>query len=404
MKKLLVLGGAEAQVQLIKSAKELGYYVIVCDWTNTNPGIFLADKHYQVSTLDRDAVIEVAKKENIDGVISNSEPAMPNVNFIASELALLGNPVDSIEILMSKYEFRNVQEKLGLYNPKHFVVGSEEELKEKLNLLELPIIIKPTNSSGSRGTTKIENMDYNKCLQSFNECIDFSSSNKCSIEEYVESSLDYVIEGDVFVYKDYYNWNGMFFTYRSKKLPMVPQTSSFPLIIEEVRLNEIKNAIFKIFADLGIVFGEYNLEMFFNKKGELFIIEINPRQGGNNLPTSVKRHCGIDYSKLLVSLAVGDESYYNQIATSEAENNYYTAHIVFNHKKGTYKKINISNEIKDYVVEIKELKKKNEKLDIAKNATDAIAYVYLNFGSYEVQKKYDMCLEDYIIPIIEENL
>ena len=78
MKKLLILGGAEAQVPLIQAAKKEEYYVVLCDWTTTNPGIKYADKHYQVNTLDRDAVIKVAIEEKIDGVISNSEPAMLN--------------------------------------------------------------------------------------------------------------------------------------------------------------------------------------------------------------------------------------------------------------------------------------------------------------------------------------
>ena len=97
MKKILILGGAEAQVPLIQAAKKEGYYVVLCDWTMTNPGIKYADKHYQVSTLDKDAVLRVAVEEKIDGVISNSEPAMRNVSCIAEELRLRGNPVSAAE-------------------------------------------------------------------------------------------------------------------------------------------------------------------------------------------------------------------------------------------------------------------------------------------------------------------
>lgn len=404
MKKLLILGGAQAQVQLISSAKEFGYYVVVCDWTNTNPGIALADKHYQVSTLDRDAVLKVAKEENVDGVISNSEPAMPNVNYIANELGLIGNPVQSIETLMSKYKFRDLQDKLGLYSPKHYIVNTEADFKKRIQKLELPFIIKPSESSGSRGTTKVEKIDLDECLNSFNECINFSMDDSCCVEEYVESSIDYVIEGDIFIYKNKFFWNGLFFTYRSKELPMVPQTSSFPLKIEDDELDTVKDAIIKIFTDLNITFGEYNLEMYFNKSNKLFIIEINPRQGGNYLPISVERHCGINYNKLLVSLAAGDETYYQKVINSKSKSNYYTAHIVFNHKAGIYKELSVADEIKEYVVEIKELKNNGEQLEVAKNATDAVAYVFLDFGNYDTQKKYDISLEDYIVPVMEENL
>ena len=106
MKRILILGGAEAQVPIIQAAKKEGYYVILCDWTTTNPGIKYVDKHYQVNTLDREAVIKVAIEERIDGVISNSEPAMLNVSYIANELHLRGNSESGLEILLSKDRFR----------------------------------------------------------------------------------------------------------------------------------------------------------------------------------------------------------------------------------------------------------------------------------------------------------
>ena len=103
MKKILILGGAEAQVPIIQAAKKEGYYVVLCDWTTTNPGIKYADKHYQISTLDRDAVMKVAVEENIDGVISNSEPAMLNVSYIAKELHLRGNSVSGLKKLLTVF-------------------------------------------------------------------------------------------------------------------------------------------------------------------------------------------------------------------------------------------------------------------------------------------------------------
>ena len=99
MKKILILGGSKAQVPLIEAAKKAGYYTVLCDWTTTNPGIQLADKHYQVSTMDIQAVLEVAEKEAVNGVVSNSEPVMVNVAMVAEHLNLPGNPPQAIEIL-----------------------------------------------------------------------------------------------------------------------------------------------------------------------------------------------------------------------------------------------------------------------------------------------------------------
>ena len=78
MKKILLLGGSAQQIVAIKTAKKLGYYTILCDFLPDNPGQYEADKFYLVSTTDKDTVLEVAKKENIDGILAYaSDPAAP---------------------------------------------------------------------------------------------------------------------------------------------------------------------------------------------------------------------------------------------------------------------------------------------------------------------------------------
>ena len=118
-KRLLILGANNGQIQLIKAAKEEGYYVIVCDYTDDNPGLPFVDKHYQVSYLNQEAVLSIAKKEKIDGVIGNTDPAMPMVAQIASQLGLIGNKPECIDPFISKSAFRRLQEEVGLYCPKH---------------------------------------------------------------------------------------------------------------------------------------------------------------------------------------------------------------------------------------------------------------------------------------------
>ena len=69
---------------------------------------------------------------------------------------------------------------------------------------------------------------------------------------------------------------------------MIPTTESWPLKIDENIINNVKTSIKKIFNKLDIHFGEFNIEMYLNKNNELFIIEINPRQGGCNIPIDRK--------------------------------------------------------------------------------------------------------------------
>ena len=194
MKKLLVLGANQKQIQLISAAKSAGYYVIVCDYTKDHPGIPLADKHYQISYLDKDAVLAIAQSEHIDGIIGNTDPAMMMVAYISEQLGLVGNKPESIEQMLSKAQFRKLQKEAGLYCPKHIEADNFSEIDSSLDSFEYPIVIKPSISNGSQGTTKIPASNLReKVKESFLKCKEISRTGKVLVEEFVEMpSLDVV--------------------------------------------------------------------------------------------------------------------------------------------------------------------------------------------------------------------
>ena len=402
-KRILILGGSERQLKLIQESKQEGYYIVLCDYDKHNLGCQYADKFYQVSIIDKEKVLKIAHDEKIDGIVSNSEPAMIVVSYVSEKLHLNGNPMSSIETLLSKDKFRNLQETLHLFAPKHYVTNDINDFWHRIKEFRLPIIIKPVESSGSRGTTKIDKLDYDVCIAAFKECINFSRNHFCSIEEFVDSSIDYVIEGEVFVYNDIYFWNGMFFNYRHHKLSMIPTTHSWPLDVDTKIINNIKKSIMMIFKNLNISIGEFNAEIYINKNGDLFFIEINPRQGGNYIPISIEKHCGIDFSRLLVSLSVGDEQYLKQCLENKPECNYFTKHMVFSTKNGILKDIYIDERISKFIKKINYKVKIGSEIEITKNASGVLAYVDLMFDTIENQKKYDSKLENYIYPIYITN-
>ena len=108
-KKILLLGGSAQQIVALKTAKRLGYYTVLCDFLTDNLGQYEADKFYLVSTTDKNAVLEVAKKERIDGVLAYaSDPAAPTAAYVAEKMNLPGNPYQSVEILCNKDQFRHL--------------------------------------------------------------------------------------------------------------------------------------------------------------------------------------------------------------------------------------------------------------------------------------------------------
>ena len=401
--KLMILGAGGAQLNLIKSAKEMGYYTIVCDKRPDMEGSRIADKYYCTDYMNLDEIYSIAVEEEINGVISNSEPAMINVAYISQKLNLVGNTVESIETLVSKSKFRQLQKKAGVFSPENYVVNSCEELLDKAKLIKYPVIIKPTESCGTQGTTKIDSYDEYTITNTYNICKEYSRNNQVSIEQYIPMKSLRVNDIDVVVIGDDIIWDGWLWEDRSKETPMLPETEILPMKLSEHEKNKIKNVIKKLIESANIRHGEYNVETYFTEDDDVFVIEMNPRQAGNYIPQLIKQHTGVDFCKLLVSTAVGDMSYYNELKSFERYCNYVTLQVVFAKQTGVLKKIEINPEIMPYIKWIDQKINNGELIMEGSNAFDAIAFINLQFNSYETQHYYTDEIEKYIYPIVESD-
>lgn len=360
MKTIMVIGAGKAQVPLIEAAKKEGYHTVVCDMNPDAPGVVLADEYCKESTKDRDGLYKTAQEKKIDGIVANSEYAMCDVAFISQELGLVGNPEGAIAILSSKSKFRNLQKQLGLFTP---MVGRE---------LPFPVIIKPDMNSGTRGTTVVK--EGSEIETAVKTCSSLSRNGKAIVEEYIPIDTETVVEGEVFVHNGQMLWDGLFRSIRSKAAPMIPMTYVFPLA--EERVEELKVALAAAFRSAGVIHGEYNIEACF-VDGKPFIIEINPRQGGNDLPRYVREHCGIDYYRLLVSTSVGDDEYWESIREYERQNNRITHHMLYPRKNGRFKGVRIADAIKDYITQTQINVVAGDEIKQAADGLESIGYVDL---------------------------
>jgi len=402
MEKILILGGAKGQVPIIESAKEQGYYVVLCDWTTTNPGIALADKHYQVSTLDKVAVLNVARLEKVHGVVSNSEPAMETVAYVAEKLGLIGNREESIRTLLSKKEFRVLQSRAGFFAPCYAEANSLEEFRKVLEGFPRPLIIKPSKSSGSRGTTFLDTDVSDTFLDNvFMECSTFSRDGCVTVEEYVPMPDQMVVEGDVFVLGERILWDGLFFDWRNPVNPMIPMTNLFPLNIDREKQEKIREVVQCLLREAGIEHGEYNVELYFTHFDEPFVIEINARQGGNQIPKLIHRHCGIDMYKLLVTTSMGDFEYWEEIQKMKRECRFIAKHILFSREDGVFEKVWISEEIKEWIEYIDLYVNPGDHISKMENASDAIGIAVFNFPNYELQHQYGEEMERFVAVVIK---
>lgn len=402
MKKILILGGSPYQLRLVEAAKNAGIYTVVCNWKEDCAARTACDKFYVQNYMDKEQTLAIAKLEAVDGVISNSEAAMPIVAYIAESLGLPGNSVKGIEQLTSKTKFRELQRECGVYAPRNFECNTWEEYQEHIDELTFPIIIKPCESSGTRGTTRIddkENTDRQRIA--FEECQHFSVNDRVSVEEFVEMTLLTVIDGDVFVCDGEYLWNGFFTCYRSQQATMLPMMESFPIIISEQDFDVVKDHIRRLFDHAGIKHGQYNAEMYFTKTGELFVIEINARQGGVNIPHLIELHSGIDFDRLLVTTAVGDIAYFNDVKDMEYTPRYITQYVVFSREEGILERIDIDERIGKFLIERTDLKTKGDEVVVGTNAGESLARLVFDFGDAQTQLKYNSDVEKLIKPVLQ---
>ena len=199
MKKILLLGGAAQQVVAIKTAKRLGYYTVLCDFLPDNPGQYEADEFYLISTTDKEAVLQVARQENVQGVLAYaSDPAAPTAAYVAQKMGLPGNPFDSVEVLCNKDKFRTYLKDNGFCAPKAKGYTCIENACHDIEsgAFHLPIIVKPVDSSGSKGTTVLHDINGIKALK---KAFNFSRKKRIIVEEFIERKHPYLIGGDIFI-------------------------------------------------------------------------------------------------------------------------------------------------------------------------------------------------------------
>ncbi|MBR3022701.1 MAG: hypothetical protein IKH59_10135 [Bacteroidaceae bacterium] len=401
MKKILILGGSPNQLRLVETANKVGIYTVVCNHKEECAARSACHHFYLQDYKDQEAVLAIAKKEQVDGVISNSEAAMPIVAYVAERLGLPGNSVDGIGQLTSKTRFRELQRQCGIYAPKNYECTDWKELQQGIGNLTFPIIVKPCESSGTRGTTRVDRRDdWDTLQQAFVECRHYSVNGRVSIEEYVTMSSLKVIDGDVFVCGTDFLWNGFFTCYRSRYAPMLPMMESFPILINDEDFSIVKDHIRRLFDKAGIVHGQYNVEMYFTENRELFVIEINARQGGNDIPHLIELHSGIDFDKLLVTTAVGDRSFFDAVKEQTYTPRYITQYVVFSREAGILERLDIDKAIGQYLIERTDVRHVGEEVVVGVNAGDSVARLVFDFGDADTQQYYVDRVEELIRPVI----
>ena len=398
MKKILLLGGSTQQIPAIEYANSQGYYTVLCDYLPDNPGQNYAKRFYCVSTTDRDAILEVAKNENVDGIVAYaSDPAAPTAAYVAERLGLPSNPYKSVEILAFKDKFREFLKENNFNYPKAKGFSSLKSAKEEISQFTFPVMVKPIDSSGSKGVSKVEKLEDFE--EAYKIALDNSRGKNIIVEEFIVQDHEFMIGGDCFVINGKVAYWGLLNCHRDPKVnTLVPVGKSYPLLISESRINKLKDEIQKVVDILDIKFGGFNLEVMIDEKERVFLIEMGPRNGGNMIPDLLKIINNVDLIGATVETAIGNNSL---VLESEANDGFYSTHNIHTDKNGIFIDIRYKNRIEDKIVKKVIYKKKGDFVHYFDGANKAIGILFLNFNTQEEQMEFVSNPEKWIEVIVE---
>jgi biotin carboxylase len=376
-KKILLLGGSAQQVIAIDKAKELGFDTVLCDYLPDNPGQYHADRFYQTSTTDKEAVLKIAENEGIDGIIAYaSDPAAPTAAFVAEKLGLPTNPYESVEILCNKDRFREFLLQNGFHTPTAHGYGSIEEAKNDLNNFEFPVIIKPVDSSGSKGATVMHSPD--KIEEALSLAFSFSRSKRIIIEGFIEKNHPYLIGGDIFVVDGKVVLWGLLNCHRDERVnKLVPVGKSYPLDLRDEDAMAVRETLQKMVDKLGIRQGAMNVELVVDKKGQVWPIDVGPRNGGNMIPDLLGMIFGVDVVDMSVRAAMGESI---NIETPSGVP-YFATHNLHSDRDGIYADILFDEAIEKHIVKKCIYKKDGDTVEFFDNASKALGIVFMKFES-----------------------
>ena len=307
MKKILLLGGSMYILPVIEAIHNLGYYAITCDYLPDNIAHKYSDEYHNVSIIDKEAVLELARSLKVDGIMSFAcDPGVETAAYVSEKLGLPTHPYKSVEILQNKAKFRQFLADNGFNVPLAKGYTNWQDALNEADEFHWPIIVKPTDSAGSKGVTKVDTP--NGLKEAAEYAISFSKTKSFIVEEFIEkignsSDTDsFSIDGElVFCSFSDQRFDG------NAANPYTPSAYSWPSTMPENIQKELRSELQRLFRLLDLKTSVFNIETRQGIDGKPYIMEVSPRGGGNRLSEVLRMASGVDLITNAVRASVGDE-------------------------------------------------------------------------------------------------
>lgn len=376
----MLLGGLRYLLPIIEEAHKLGVYVITADYLPDNIAHKYSDEYCNVSIIDKEAVLAKARELHIDGILSHAvDPGVTTAAYVAEQMGLpFQCSYEAACILQDKSRFRQFLMENGFNCPKAKGYTNVEDALKDVAYFTWPVIVKPVDSAGSKGVTKVEQPE--DLGQAIGKALESSISKHFIIEDFLEKdgysagSESFVVDGKL-VYNGFYDQH---FDDEAAN-PYTPSAEIWPSVMAPKYQEEIKSELQRLVDLLHITTGIFNVECRVCKNGKAYLMEVSPRGGGNRLAEMLNYAADVNINEAETRKAMGLPVF------GIHEPNYkghFAIQVLHSDRKGIFDHIEVDKVFyKKHIIEQEIRVEKGENVMGFSGANNAIGTHFLKFES-----------------------
>ena len=305
-KKIKILGASILQLPAIKKASEMGMDVIVVDMNPHAIGFGVCGvKKEVISTIDTSKVLQAARRHKIDGIMTlATDMPMRTVATVAQELKLVGISLDTAIKATDKSEMRKALQENQVPIPSYYKVSNLTDYYDAISHFDAPFMVKPSDSSGSRGIVKVEDISNQKNISdAYDYCVRFSKSGTLVVEEYMSGPE---VSVETLTLNGVCNVIQITDKLTTGAPHYVEMGHSQPTSLNADMVAEVCEVAIAANKAVGIENGPSHTEIIVTPEGPK-IVEIGARLGGDNINTHlVPLSTGVDIVKCCIQLSIGE--------------------------------------------------------------------------------------------------
>lgn len=399
-KKLMLLGGLRYLLPVIEAAHRHDIHVITVDYLPSNIAHKYSDEYHNVSIIDKDAVLELAQRLQIDGIMSFAvDPGVVAAAYTAEKMGLpFQCSYEAACILQDKSKFRKflADNDFNVPNARGYSEG-DDALKD-IDYFNWPVIVKPVDSAGSKGVTRVD--DPSDLPSAITHALDCSPSRNFIIEDFLElegyqSSTDvYTVNGELL----HCPFSDQLFD-KNAVNPYVPAIEIWPSTMPQTAQDELRSELQRLFKLLNCKTGIYNVEARLCKNGKAYIMEVSPRGGGNRIAELQRYATGVDLIEAEMLKAI--DMPYKPISDAQFSD-CWCNYILHSNTGGIFKEIRYSKGFMDAcVVEEGILAKVGDMIQPFTGANQSLGTIFLRFNTREDLNQFISAPNRYILVITE---